>query len=819
MNSMGYIIGGIGLVWTLLYWRLPLWAWTALVAGGLFYLTTQTSLWLGAPLLIIFAAAAVFLNIPQIRRHFISRPLFAWFRAVLPAMSDTEREALEAGTVWWDADLFSGKPDFRRLLRVPKPKLSDEERAFLDGPVNELCEMIDDWVVTHELRDLPPEVWQFMKDKGFFGMIIPRAFGGLEFSALAHSAVVTKISSRSLTAAVTVMVPNSLGPAELLLHYGTEDQKQHYLPRLASGKDVPCFALTGPEAGSDAGAMPDDGVVCKGQFEGKETLGIRLNFKKRYITLAPVATVIGLAFKLYDPERLMGDKAEYGITVALIPANTPGVEVGRRHDPLNIPFQNGPVTGTDVFIPLEWIIGGPERAGQGWRMLMESLAAGRSVSLPALSVGAGKVSARAVGAYARIRRQFNLPIGRFEGIEEPLARIAGYTYMMDAARTFTLAAIDAGEKPSVISAIVKYQLTEHMRRTVIDGMDVRGGSGICIGPRNIIGRAYQALPIGITVEGANILTRSLIVYGQGAIRCHPYVFKEMEAVAMADRAKGLAQFDRAFFGHVGFVISNMARSLFHGLTGGRFVMTPVSGVAHRYAQHVTRLSAAFTVCSDFAMLALGGSLKRKEKISGRFADALSYLYLSSALIKRYIDDDCPPEDKVLFQWAGRYCLHHVEEALDGMIQNFPVRPVAWIMRLFALPIGRHIGVANDKYGHKVAELLLEPSAARDRLTSDMFISRKPEGPLARLEDALVKVIAAEPVEHKLRQAIKQGRLVVSSRDNSVDAGLAAGVIDQAEAQIVRLAEAARLEVIQVDDFSPEEFMGQMSLDVAHKKSA
>ncbi|MEJ2105935.1 MAG: acyl-CoA dehydrogenase [Acidiferrobacteraceae bacterium] len=803
-----YVIAGLALIWAMLYWRVPFVVWTlglgAVGAGGLYTLgASATVFWVLGTLYLLLAAP---LNLPWLRRPLISRYLFAAFRGALPSMSATEREALEAGTVWWDAELFSGRPDFRKLLAVPPPTLSEEERRFLDGPVNELCEMLDDWQIIHELRDLPPEAWRFLKEKGFFGMIIPKEYGGLEFSALGHSSVVTRISTRSLTAAVTVMVPNSLGPAELLLHYGTEEQKQHYLPRLARGEEVPCFALTGPEAGSDAGAMPDNGVVCRGEFEGKkDVLGIRLNWNKRYITLAPVATVLGLAFKLYDPDKLLGDREDLGITVALIPTNTPGITIGRRHDPLGVPFQNGPTQGADVFIPVDWIIGGPQRAGQGWRMLMESLAAGRSISLPAVSAASGKFASRTVGAYSRIRRQFNLPIGRFEGIEEVLARIAGYTYMMDAGRTLTLSGVDAGEKPSVISAIVKYQLTEHMRRVVNDAMDVRGGSGICMGPRNQIGRAYQMLPVGITVEGANILTRSLIIYGQGAIRCHPYIYKEISATRDEDPRRALREFDRAIFGHIGFVVTNAARSLFLALSGGRFARVPLNGHARRYAQHVERLSAAFAICSDLAMLTLAGDLKRKEKISGRFADALSYLYLTSALIKRFVDDGQPKDDLPLFQWAGRYCLNNVEEALDGMMQNFPVRVVAWLMRRLALPLGRYIGVANDHLGHKVAGMLLEPSATRDRLTADTFISTDPAGPLHVLEDALAKVIAAEPAERRLRQAIKEGLATGRDLTMQLDSARAAGAINREDMELIRAAEAARLEVIQVDDFSLSEF--------------
>ncbi len=810
-----WILGIMVAMAVLAYHRAPLWAWTLGAALLLAFGLMLNSVSIGGQLFwaAVFALLAAPLNILPLRRLLISRHLFTFFKRALPAMSDTEREAIEAGTVWWDAELFSGKPDFRKLLEVPPPQLTKAEQDFLDGPVNELCELINDWEITHVLHDLPPEVWRFLKDKGFFGMIIPKKYGGLEFSALGHSAVVGKIASRSITAAVTVMVPNSLGPAELLLHYGNEPQRQQYLRRLAEGKEVPCFALTGPSAGSDAGSMPDNGVVCRSDFAGdKDILGIRLNFNKRYITLAPVATVMGLAFKLYDPDHLIGDKEEYGITVALIPTDTAGIEIGRRHEPLNIPFQNGPIHGKDVFIPIDWIIGGQDRVGQGWRMLMESLAVGRSISLPALSAGAGKMSSRTVGAYSRIRRQFNMPIGKFEGVEEALARIAGYTYMMDATRTLTLAAVDLGEKPSVISAIAKYELTEHMRRVVDDAMDVRGGSGICMGPRNLIGRVYQAVPISITVEGANILTRSLIIFGQGAIRCHPYVFTEMESVRNKDAQAGLVQFDRAIFGHIGFAISNAVRAFWLAVTGARFTYVPVNGLPRRYAQHIVRLSSAFALLSDMAMLTLGGGLKRKEKISGRLADALSHLYMTSALIKRFNDDGQPRADRVLFQWAGRYCLNHVEEALDSMVQNFPVRPVAWLMRLLALPNGRYIGVANDKLGHKVASMLLQPSEARERLTSGMFISRDPDGPIHLLEDALPKVIAAEPIERKIRQAMKKGLVTGRDSETQLTNAVSNNVITADDAETVRIANLARDKVIQVDDFSPEELGAKVSED-------
>ncbi|MEJ2360659.1 MAG: acyl-CoA dehydrogenase [Gammaproteobacteria bacterium] len=736
------------------------------------------------------------------RLRWISSPILKLFRRVSPRMSQTEREALDAGSVWWDGELFSGKPHWRKLRKLQIPGLSEEEQAFLDGPVNQLCEMLDDWHITHERMDLPPEVWQFIKDNKFFSMIIPRAYGGLEFSALAHSTVVMKIATRSVSAAVTVMVPNSLGPGKLLLEYGTDEQKEYYLPRLANGEEIPCFALTNPEAGSDAGAIPDFGIVCRGNFQDrKDVLGIRLTWNKRYITLGPVATLLGLAFKLYDPDHLLSEQADRGVTLAMIPTDTPGVNIGRRHLPMNIVFMNGPNSGKDVFIPMEFIIGGQERIGQGWRMLMECLADGRSISLPALSVGSGKLVCRSIGAYARVRRQFKLPIGRFEGIEEALARIGGYTYMMDAARVLTAAAIDMGEKPSVISAIVKYHLTEGMRQVVNDGMDIIGGSGICLGPRNILGRAYQALPISITVEGANILTRSMIIFGQGAIRSHPFIFEEMSALDEADWNMSLQRFDRALFGHIRFYISNTLRAFLHGLSGAHFALTSASAPMRRYYQKLTRLSAAFAVLTDTTLLMLGASLKRKEKISARLGDILSYLYLGTAILKRFEMQGHLKEDIPLMQWSMDHILYRIQIAIDGLLQNFPNRFVAMCLRLIIFPLGLRFKPPADKLGHRVAECLLTPSQARDRLTEGLFIPQNADDTVARLEDALIKTIKAEHVERRLKKKLKGYQPGYQIMDDMLNRAQQENIINADEARLIREAEEARWEVIQVDDFN------------------
>jgi len=803
MNTLLFftaLIIGFG---SLLYFRANLitWAFTVFVC-----LITWTwldgSAWVAQSFFMLLAAIGFTpLLYRPLRRKLISNRTFKLYKSLIPPMSTTEKDALEAGTVWWDGELFSGSPNWEKLLAFKKPQLSEEEIEFLDGPVEELCNMLNDWEITHVHHDLPSNIWKFIKEQGFFGMIIPKRFGGLGLSAIAHSTIVMKIASRSVTTAVTIMVPNSLGPAELLLHYGTDEQKTFYLPRLARGDEIPCFALTGPEAGSDAGAMPDTGIICLGEFEGKtDVLGIRLNWNKRYITLGPVATLLGLAFKLYDPDKLIGETENLGITIALIPTNIEGIEIGRRHFPLNIPFQNGPNSGKDVFIPMSYLIGGKERVGQGWRMLMESLAAGRSISLPALSTGAGKLVCRATGAYARIRRQFKLPIGYFEGIEEPLARISALTYMMDSVRLMTAGAVDQGESPAVISAIAKYQLTETMRKVVNDGMDIQGGSAICMGPRNYIARCYQAIPISITVEGANILTRSLIIFGQGAIRCHPYVIKEMEAVKDTDKLRGQINFDYALFQHAGFTLSNMARSLFLGISHAKFVKKPVSGKLSRYYQQLTRMSASFALVSDMSMLALGGELKRKEKLSGRLADVVSNLYLASATLKRFEDDGQMSEDIPIVQWVCDYCLFNIQTAIIGLLRNYPIRLLAHVLRLLVFPFGQTYRQPSDKLGQKVARMLLSPSATRDRITSGIHLPKELTQVLGRLDAALFKVVTAEPVERKVRTAKKAGKLAEGSQETELSRAVQQGILTQKEADLINLADSARREVIAVDDF-------------------
>ena len=796
-----FIVGVVAVFWVLAYHRLPAVVWTAVIAVALLPVTLFSD-WPNLALAVMWAAfiaGAALFNPTPLRRALVSAPLLKLFRRILPTVSQTEQEALEAGTVWWDGDLFSGRPDWQKLLSYPKPTLSSEERAFLDGPVEKLCERVDDWEITHERYDLPPDVWQFIKDHGFLGMIIPKRYGGLGFSALAHSAVVMKLSTRCGTAAISVMVPNSLGPAELLLHYGTQAQKDHYLPRLAKGLEMPCFALTSPDAGSDAGNIPDFGIVCRGEWEGRDgVLGIRVTWEKRYITLGPIATLLGLAFRLYDPDHLLGTNEDIGITLALIPTQAPGVHIGRRHLPLNAVFMNGPNWGKDVFMPMECVIGGAEYAGQGWKMLMNCLAAGRSISLPASSVGISKLCARTTGSYGRVRQQFNLSIGRFEGVEEALARIGGNCYIMDAARVMTAGAVDLGEKPSVISAIVKYHLTERSRGVINDAMDVHGGKGICMGPSNYLARAYQQTPIAITVEGANILTRSMIIFGQGAIRGHPYVLREIAAVAEPDRDKALREFDAAFFGHLAFVACNKLRAFWTGLTGARLVSTPGDGATRRYYQQLTRLAAAFAFAADVSMFVLGGSLKRRERLSARLGDILSELYLACCALKRFEDDGRPAEDVPLLHWSLQDALVRIQEAFYGLFQNLPGRILPGALRVVVFPWGRPFRPPADRLGHAVSNLLLSPGAARDRLTAGMFISRDENDPIATLEAALGAVIAAEPVEQKIRTAQKSGALA-AGRD-AARAALEEGVITRAEAEILERAHGLRRRAIMVDDF-------------------
>jgi len=748
---------------------------------------------------VVFIICMIPLHVDELRLKWLTEPLFRQMKRALPPMSETERSAMEAGNIWWDAELFQGNPDWKKLLNTPAPALTEEEQTFLDGPVEELCAMLDDWDITHKRNDLSPKVWAFIKSNRFFGMIIPKQYGGLEFSAYAHSQVIQKIASRSVTATVTVMVPNSLGPAELLMNYGTQEQKESYLPKLAVGEEIPCFALTGPEAGSDAGAIPDSGIVCKGEYQGKEVLGFRTNWEKRYITLGPVATMLGLAFHAYDPDHLLGEKDDLGITCALVPTKTEGVEIGRRHNPLNSAFLNGPNSGRDVFVPFEWVIGGQEQIGNGWRMLVERLAVGRGISLPSMSCGGGKLASFTTGSYARVRKQFHLPIGKFEGVEEAMARIGGLTYMMDSARTLTLSALDQGERPSVVTAIVKYYLTEGMRQVINDAMDVHGGRGICLGPSNYLGGVYQTIPVGITVEGANILTRTLIIFGQGAMRCHPFVMDEINALGADDQEEGMMQFDKLLMSHMAYVTANMARSFVYAISFGYLAPSPVSGPTAVYYRQLSRFSASFAAMADVSLLVLGGALKRKEKLSGRFADALGNMYLCSAVLKRFEDAGRPEAELPLVHWACQHALYQVQEALHGIVRHFPVAIIGWKLRATMFPLGRQLHMPSDHIGHQIAKMMMAPDERRAALVDGIYLPDDPKDIIGRLEHALVLTIEADEVEKRLREA-GQRHMPAESYKAWVSSLESDGLISKDEASLLNRAHSAAHEVIMVDDF-------------------
>ena len=785
------------------YFRLPLLLWslvlTVLLVAFSVFSEADTSqkyvVW------IIFAALVVPLNLKSVRRNLFSKAVYKVMKKLMPTISQTEQDALDAGDVWWETELFSGKPDFSFLQKLPKPALSEEEQKFIDGPVETFCEMLDDWQITHVDYDLSPEAWQYAKDNGFFSLIIPKQYGGLDYSAYCHSQVVMKIGSRSGSAAVTVMVPNSLGPGKLLMTYGTEEQKDYYLPRLAKGIDIPCFGLTGPDAGSDAGAMPDTGVVCYGSYEGKDNvLGVRLNWAKRYITLAPVATLLGIAFKLYDPDHLLSDKEDVGITLALIKRETEGVEVGRRHFPANHAFMNGPIRGKDVFVPLDSIIGGVDYVGKGWAMLMECLGDGRAISLPALGTAAGKMGAKYTGAYSRIRQQFRTPIGHFEGVEEALTEIAGQTYAMDASRSLVAVALDSGVVPSVISAIVKQQVMERMRQIINLAMDIHGGHGICMGPLNHLGRAYQLTPVGITVEGANILTRSMIIFGQGAMRSHPFILKEVKAVHSENQSQGIIDFDHALFAHLGFVISNVVRSFWFGLSYAKLVKTPGDNDTRHYYQQLVRMSSAFALISDFCLGVLGGTLKRREKISGRLADVLSNLYVMTAVLKHYENQGSHKEDLVLLKWACEDSLYNIQTALKGIMKNLPVPFIGTLSNVIIFPLTKPYQRPNDKLGHKVARLTLKQSDTLDRLSQGVFNSKDKDGSTGRISHALSLVLKTHDLQHKLRDAFKNGRLKSRDRDAYAEAK-DKNIVTDTEYDLLLETDKAVQNAIKVDEFS------------------
>lgn len=805
-STYGILSGGLSLIGTLStvilvcvlgFTGAPLWLWTLFAAAALWGFGAPAWLW------VVSGVLALIFNLRPIRRRLVSAPIMGVLKKgnFLPPISETERTVIESGTVWIEGELFSGRPDFRRLSSEPYPDLTEEERAFFEGPAEEVCRMVDEWDAYVD-KDLPPEVWEYLKEKGFFGMIIPKDYGGLGFSASANSAVVGKLTSRSIPLAFTVMVPNSLGPAELLVHYGTKEQKNHYLPRLARGEEMPCFALTEPHAGSDAGGIRATGVVFRGE-DGR--LCLRLNWKKRYITLSTVSTVLGLAFKLRDPENLLGKGENPGITCALIPTDTPGVALGRRHDPMGVPVHNGPTEGRDVVVPVDCIIGGAAGAGIGWRMLVESLAAGRGISLPATAAAGTQFVARVAGAYAAVRKQFGLPIGRFEGIEEPLARIGGFAYLMEAARRYTCGALDRGAKPAVATAMAKYTLTELHRKAINDGMDILAGNAIMLGPRNLLAHRYILTPILITVEGANILTRTLMIFGQGAIRCHPYLYGEIQALRTGD---GDA-FDRAFWGHLGHVVRNLFRSVLFGLSRGTLAGSPVRGPAARYYRDLAWASASFALLADVAMGALGGNLKRREKVTGRFADIFSWMVLGVAILRRFEAEGRRKEDLPFLHWSTQYALAQVQQGFDGLFQNLNIPGLGWLFRgpvaLWSRmnPIGK---MPSDELGSQIARALQTPGPRRDALTAGIYVPSDPRDALGRLEHVFKLSCEAEAVADKIKKAIQAGKLPKARPEQLVGEALEREIISPEEARLMKEAEAARDDAIQVDSFTPEEYL-------------
>lgn len=817
MTLITAIIIAIAAFWLLAYVGAPFIVWT-LAAGayiGSLYGTGLVSMGSLPVVAGIFVIVAALFNITVLRRNILTRPVFAGFKKVLPEMTSTEREALEAGDVWWEAEMFRGKPEWSKLLDFRKTQLTEVEQNFIDNEVETLCSMIDDWKIMHEDHDLSPEIWSYIRDEGFMSMLISKEWGGLGFSAYAQSCVVTKIATRSIATAVTVMVPNSLGPGELLMHYGTEEQKQKWLPGLASGKEIPCFGLTGPEAGSDAGAIPDTGIVCMGEWNGKQTLGMKITFSKRYITLAPVATVVGLALKVFDPDGLLGDpdKSDYGITCALIPADLPGVDIGRRHSPCGTPFMNGPIFANDVFVPIDFIIGGKEKAGKGWRMLVECLSAGRGISLPALAAAAGKASYLTTGAYTRIRRQFKMSVGKFEGVQEVMGRMAGFTYKLEACRSLTASAVD-NCAPSVVTAMMKYHMTEMMRTILTDAMDIHGGRGVMQGPRNYIASAYQAVPIAITVEGANILTRNLMIYGQGSIRCHPYVFPEMEAARNDD----LVEFDQLLWGHVGFSVNRGARALTLGLTGGRLAGAPVSGPMAKYYRQLTRMSSALAFVSDVTMGVLGGELKRKERLSARLGDVLSHLFIASAVLKYYYDEGEKEGDLAHAEWAVQHSLSEIDRAFSEFFANFPNRLIARVLRFVAFPLGSSYKVPSDNLTHEIADLMMEPTELKDRLCREVYTNEDPNDQVGRMVVAYRKLLEIEPLYNKFARAVAKAQVKGYTVTEQLENCIHAGILTREEADQIAEYDRLRVEAILTDDFTKEYLVHPQSVLTSEEAS-
>lgn len=791
----------IFLALTAAFFRVPLWLWSSIILIVLFLTSLYHPLtWIAFGISFVIW---LFLNIPPLRRRYLTQSIFNKVRTYLPSISSTEREVLEAGDIWWEQELFCGAPNWKKFEQLKIPRLSQEEQLFLDNEVNELCQMLDDWEIILQ-QDLPEPVWDFIKKKKFWGLVIPKEYGGLGFSDYAHSTIIMRIATRSYSAAVNIMVPNSVGLAEFLQRYGTDEQKQTYLPKLACGEEITCFALTAPEAGSDAGSMHDVGIVCYGDINGEKVLGVKLNFEKRYITLAPLATLIGLAFKLYDPDHLLGDKKFIGITLAMVPRQHPGIEIGKRHWPLYMGFMNGPIRGKDVFIPLNWIIGGPTLRGKGWRMMMECLSVGRGISLPALSCAAAKLSYRMTGAYVSLRQQFHQPIGQFEGIQEALSRMGGYTFLCDATRHFTAIGISQGIKPSIATAITKYHLTEMSRKIVNNAMDVHGGRAVQVGPRNYLANIYIALPISITVEGANILTRNLIIFGQGALRCHPYVREEVAAIDNPDVKKGLKRFDKILIKHIGFALRNFVRTLVYGLTGGKFILVRSNRPERKYYQQISRMSAAFALVTDMAMLLLGGSLKKRERISARLGDIVSYLYLATAALKYY---ESTPElqsgkGPFFLEWSQKYCFYQIQKAFDRFFINFPYRWLAYFIRGIIFPWGKQYYSPPDFLDHEIASAMMEITPFREKLTEHCYVGNDENNIFFRMEKAFESLFKVEKILLKLKKAVQEGN--ISAKNNlykQLEEAQEKNILTDEEIAQLKDFEERRIDAIKVDEFN------------------
>ncbi|MDN6276023.1 MAG: acyl-CoA dehydrogenase [Psychrobacter sp.] len=760
------------------------------------------SLILGVPIALI----CLVLLIDPIRQSLITKPVYKALGGAMPSMSDTEREALDAGTSWWEKELFMGAPNWEAFAEYPYPELSEEEQSFIDNEVETLCAMLDEWKIQHKDKELSPEAWRFIKANGFLGLIIPKEFGGLAFSSYAQSRVMSKIASRSPTAAVTCMVPNSLGPGELLMHYGTEEQKQHWLPGLANGDEIPCFGLTGPEAGSDAGAIPDTGVVCYGIHKGEQVLGLRMNFSKRWITLAPVATVVGLAFKMHDPEGLLGDleKTDYGITCALVPASHQGVIIGPRHNPIGSPFMNGTVDGKDVFIPLDYIIGGVENAGRGWRMLMECLGVGRGISLPALSTSASEMTYLSVGAFAKVREQFKISVGKFEGVQDATSRMASNTYMLEAFRHLVTCGLNQGGTPSVMTAMAKYYATETMRSVVNDGMDVVGGRAVQMGPRNFLAVPYQAIPVSITVEGANILTRSLMIFGQGAMRCHPYLFDELQLLQSEDKKKATQEFDTLFFKHLGYTFNRGAKAFVAGYVGGsNKAPSFADGFSRPYYKHINRLSAGFALTADMALGLLAGDLKRKEVLSGRLADIHSHLFISTAILQFYENGSKSDAERLHAEVALQNSLYTIQEAFQSFFDNFPNRLAARLVSFVTFPSGRIFTPPSDELKRRLGDTFMEDFEAnpfRDYLKTVIYYNTEEDDVTGRMEFAYQTLRGIEPLWQKFKKAEHKDSFEGLSFEDHVVYASQNGDITEEEAEVLIQYNAIRFDSLLTDVF-------------------